>query len=356
MINKIEQRFKFIRIAISISIALLLALIIISFVSKNPMYAMYNLIVGPFENIRRIGNIVELMIPLLFTGVGVSIMYSADQINMASEGAFFLGGVAAAYVAVTFMLPYGIHPLFAILAGGTIGALVGVIPAILYVKFKALPVVSSLMLNYICFFMGMYVIHYIIFDPETGYLASFAYASTAILPKMFPITRIHWGLILGLLVVVFGYLFLKKSKWGYSIRMIGMNPNFAKYSGINVAFFILIAQIIGGAIAGIGGAVEQLGMYGRFQYQKLSGHGFDGVLVAILANYNPKFVPLAAFFIAYVRVGADVMARNSDVPIEIVSIIQSVIIVFVASERFLAGWKHRQIIKASQARFASEEV
>jgi len=356
MINKIENQFKFIRIAVSISIALLLALIIISFVSKDPLFAMYNLIVGPFENIRRVGNIVEIMIPLLFTGVGVSIMYSAGQINLASEGAFFLGGVAAAYVSVTFLLPYGIHPIVAMAAGGVIGGIVGLIPAILFVKFRALPVVSSLMLNYISFFLGMYVIHYIIFDPETGYLSSFAYEATAILPRLFSVTRIHWGLIIGLIVVVLGYLFLKKSKWGYAIRMIGMNPNFAQYSGINVGFYILLCQMIGGAIAGIGGAVEQLGMYSRFQYQKLSGHGFDGVLVAILANYNPKFVPLAAFFIAYVRVGADVMARNSDVPIEIVSIIQAVIIIFVASERFLAGWKHRKIVKASQARFAVEEA
>ena len=112
---------------------------------------------------------------------------------------------------------------------------------------------------------------------------------------------------------------------------------------------------MGGFIAGIGGAVEQLGMYNRFQYQALSNHGFDGIMIAILARYNPKFVPLAALFLAYIRVGADVMARTSDVPVEIVNIIQAVVIMFVAAERFLERWRHRQIVSSSQVQIAAKK-
>jgi simple sugar transport system permease protein len=354
-VMKIENQFKVIRIAFSIAIALAIAFLIISFVSDDPLYTMYNFIIGPFTSINRIGNIIEVMTPLLFTAVGVCIMYSANMINMASEGAFFLGGVATAYVAVTYTMPSGIHPIISILAGGIVGAIVCGIPAIMHIKFNALPVVSSLMINYVCLYLGLFIVNYVIRDPQAGYMASYKFAKTAILPELFSKTNVHLGLIIGLAVVVFGYYFLMRSKWGYSIRMIGKNTSFAKYSGMNVTAILLSCQLIGGFIAGIGGAVEQLGMYNRFQYQKLPGHGFDGVMIAILARYNPKFVPLASFFLAYIRVGADVMARTSDVPVEIVSIIQAVIIIFVASERFLEGWKYRRIVKATKDTHAEAE-
>ena len=354
--KKFERQFKLLRLSIAILSALILALIIIVLVSDNPINALSSFLLGPLTSVRRMGNVIELMIPLLFTGVGVSIMYSAGQINMSSEGAFFLGAVAASYVAVTFVLPSGLHPLVAILAGGLIGAIVSGIPAVLYLKFKALPIVSSLMINYISLFLGLYVINYIILDPQAGYMASLPFPNTALLPKLFSTTRIHFGLILGILITIFGYFFLMKSKWGYSIRMIGKNENFAKYSGIKVGAYILGCQLLGGAIAGVGGAVEQLGIYRRFQFSGLTGHGFNGILVAILAGYNPKLLPLAAFFLAYIKTGADVMSRTTDIPIELVNIIQAVIIVFVASERFLEGWKHRKIVQKSQQSLAAEEV
>lgn len=350
--RKIEQRFQIIRMLVAVAIALAIAFGFICFVSETPLETMGNFLFGPFQTVRRLGNIVEMTIPLLFTGVSVSIMYSCNQINMASEGSFFLGGVAAAYIAVTFALPQGIHPLFCIIGGGVIGALVCGVPAVLYVKKGALPVVSSLMMNYVALYLGLLIINYVIRDAQAGYLCSYQFAKTALLPKLFSKTNIHFGLLIAAVVLVVGYLYLYKSKWGYCIRIIGKNPNFAKYSGMNVMATILGCQLVGGFIAGMGGAVEQLGMYKRFQYQALSNHGFDGVLIAILAHYNPKFVAPAAVFLAYIRVGADIMARSSDVPVEIVYIIQAIIIVFVAAERFLNGWKHREIVKASRRELA----
>lgn len=346
--RKIEQRFRIIRMLVAVVIALTIAFGFVCFVSKTPFETMGNFLFGPFLTVRRLGNIVEMTIPLLFTGVSVSIMYSCNQINMASEGGFFLGGVAAAYIAVTFALPYGIHPLLCIIGGGFAGALVCGIPAVLYVKKGALPVVSSLMMNYVSLYLGLLIINYVIRDAQAGYLCSYQYRDTAILPDLFSKTNVHAGLLIAVMVLILGYLYLYKSQWGYCIRMIGKNPNFAKYSGMNVAGTILGCQLAGGFVAGMGGAVEQLGMYGRFQYQALSNHGFDGVLIAILAHYNPKFVAPAALFLAYIRVGADIMARSSDVPVEIVYIIQAIIIIFVAAERFLEGWKHREIVKASR--------
>ena len=117
---------------------------------------------------------------------------------------------------------------------------------------------------------------------------------------------------------------------------------------VNVPGMILTASMAGGFIAGMGGAVEQLGMYRRFSYGGLSGHGWNGIMIAVIAQNNPKLVPLAALFVAYISTGADVVNRTCDVPIEIINIVQSVIIMFVAAERFLAGWKKKKIGEASK--------
>lgn len=354
--KKIEKRYSILRTIVALGISMLIAFVIIIVVSDEPLRSIQLFVTGPLSTVKRFGNIIEKMIPLLFTGVAVSIMYSANQINMASEGAFFLGGVGAAFMAVRIALPLGIHPIVCIAAGGLLGAFVTTIPAILYVKYDAKPVVSSLMMNYIALFLGLYIINYIIRDPDAGFLASYKFAESATLPGIIPKTKIHFGLILGILVVVFGYLFLEKSKRGYEIRIIGQNPTFARYSGMPVMQTILGCQILGGFIAGMGGATEVLGMYDRFQYSALTNHGFDGVLVAVLARYNPKMVPLSAFFLAYIRTGADIMSRMTNVPVEIVSVIQAVVILLIAADRLLDHWKHKDIVKSSQRRMEESEV
>ncbi len=352
-----ESNFNLIRTLVALGIAIAIAAAIIFATSSNPLQTLNAFLFGPISKSVRMKNVLETMIPLMFTGVGVCIMYSANQTNMASEGAFYLGGIGASYVAVRFMLPAGLHPFVCILAGGLVGSLVCAIPAVLYVKKGAMPVVSSLMMNYIALFLGTYIINYVIGDSSAGFPASELFAQTAKLPKfpkMFGMFNVHFGLLLAIAVVVFGYLYLYRSKWGYEIRMVGQNTSFAKYSGIHVMKVILTCQIIGGFIAGIGGATEQMGMFNRFQYQQLSGHGFDGIMVAIMARYNPKFIPLTCFFLSYIRIGADVISRTSDVPVEIISIIQATIIILICAESFLSRWKHKQIIKLSEKAMAGK--
>ena len=353
--KKIEKTFGFIQTGTAIIVALVLASIVILLVSQTPMESLRYFLIGPLTSPRRIGNVIEAVIPLLFTGVGISIMYSANQTNMAAEGSFFIGGVAATAVATSLALPVGLHPLVAILVGGIFGSLVTLIPAILYVKWDAKPVVSSLMVNYVALYIGLYFINNIFRDVDAGFLASYKFLPTVVLPIIIPGTKIHAGLIIGLLVTVFGYFFLKKSKWGYEINMVGQNQNFAKYSGMPVTFTIIMCQILGGFIAGMGGATELIGLHSRFQYQSLTNHGFDGILVAVLVRYNPKFIPIAALFLAYVRIGADIMSRMTDVPIEIISVIQAVIILLVAAEMFLSKWKHRAIVKNSKKEMLMKE-
>ena len=102
-------------------------------------------------------------------------------------------------------------------------------------------------------------------------------------------------------------------------------------------------------MAGLGGAVEQMGMYQRFNWQESPSYAWDGVIIAILSRNNPALVPFSALFLAYIRVGADIMSRKSDVQNELVALIQALLILFVTAEAFLSGWEHRREVKESLA-------
>jgi simple sugar transport system permease protein len=195
--------------------------------------------------------------------------------------------------------------------------------------------------------LGIYIVNNFLRDVNAGAMVSYEIKQSAALPGILHGTRIHLGLFIAILGIIATYYFLYRTKWGYAIRMTGANIKFAQYSGINTKRVIFYCQVIGGMIAGIGGATELLGMYPRFQWQMTPGYGWDGVIVAILARNNPLFVPIGAFFLAYLRIGADIMARMTDVPSEVVSVIQAIMILLIAAESFLSAWRHRMIVKSA---------
>ncbi len=354
--KQIERRYDLLRTLIAIGIALVLALLVVASISDAPFEAMKNFLIGPVTSFRRFANVIELMIPMTFTALGICILFQASQFNLIGEGVFYFSGAVAAWLALNIQLPSGIHAAVVITLAALVGGLIALIPALLKVKWKASEVVSSIMMNYVLYYAGMYVLMYHMKDMASGFNASYVIPQTAKLPVLIPKTRIHAGLILVIIAIVVVYLFLYRSKWGYEIRMTGENKNFAKYSGIKVNRVILTASLLGGIMAGMGGATEILGMYSRFQWEKPPGYGWDGMLVAILAKKNPALVPFAAFFLAYLRIGADVIARTSDVPVEFVQVIQAIVIMFIAAEMFLAGLKHRAITKASRKELAIKEA
>ena len=351
----IENRFEIIRVLVAIGIALVLTLILIAFVSEQPANALRQFLLGPVSSTRNFGNVLELFIPLTFAGLSIAVMFQCNQFNMAAEGAFFIGGLGAGAVAVNLALPAGIHPVVAIAFGGLLGAAACVIPGFFKVKWGANEVVSSLMLNYVLLYVGMYFLQYKLLDPTAGFPGSHPFPKTAVLPKLSSSPKVHAGILLVVVLVVVMYFFVYKSKWGYAIRMTGQNRSFAKYSGIGVGSTILLSQAVGGALAGVGGATEVLGMYSRFTWVALPGYGFDGIIIATLAKNNPVFVPLAAFFLAYLRIGADIMARRTDVATEVVAVVQAAIILLVAAKMFLGKYKHRQIVRNSRRQLLEQK-
>ncbi len=348
--------FEIIRGAASILLALAVAMVFIFIISDEPFTALYNLIVAPLTNMRYIWMILERMIPIIFTGLGVCVMFSANQFNLAGEGTLYIGAFVSALCAIYFDLPPVLHVIVCILAAVVVGGLSMLIPAILKTKLGASEMVSSLMLNYILLQLGLYFLNYHFSDRTQGATMTFQFKPTAQIPKFLPNligrTNLSWGIVIALAATVVIALFMYRTKWGYAIRMIGVNESFAKYSGIKVGAMVVLCQVLGGVLSGMGGAVEMLGYFERFKWRQLPGYGWNGVTIAILAKNNPAFVPLAAFFMAYLERGCNLMQINSDVPAEMLSIIQAVIFLFFAAEQFLAKYRHKLVVKGAKEELA----
>lgn len=342
----LTKHFDIVRLVAAVAIGVLFAIVVINLISDEPWEAINKLFAGPLQNKRRFGNVIELMIPLTFAGLSISVMFTANQFNMGTEGAFYAGGAVATMVALGMSLPGFLSPMVSILAGGLVGGLICMVSGFLKVKWGTSELVASLMLNYVVYYLFKYILFNDPYkDAGSGFVSTLKMPESAQLGRIVEGTRIHFGLILMILAVVIIAIYMKRTRWGFALKLTGENQAFAKYSGIGVGATILASQFIGGAIGGMGGATQVLGMYERFQWVALPGFGFDGVIVAILARRNPLLVPIAAFFLAYLRIGSDVMSSSTDVTNELISIIQSIIILFVSAKVFLDAYRQRMVVK-----------
>lgn len=342
------------RTILSLVIALVLGFIIILLTSDNPFESMKILLFSPFSDAYTFGMVVTQAVPLIFTGVAVCLMVRGGQFNMIGEGAFFAGAFIGAVISAKLNLPWFFSPFFAMIIASLIMGVVGYIPAKLKSSLKVDEFVSSLMLNFVIFWVVMYLFNNKFFDPDYSSLATPYLEDHQRLPFLNLDNEVSISIIIAFAVTILSYIFLYHTKWGFAIRTTGSNPKYASYLGINVKRVIVVVQIIGAMIAAFGGATFLLGNSYRFTWKALPNYGFDGFIVSIMAFVHPLLVPVSAFLMAFLRVGASEMARLSDIPNEIVYIIQALIILFVGGQAFLVRLKRRRLEKAVNQQLALE--
>ncbi|MCI5624583.1 MAG: ABC transporter permease [Clostridiales bacterium] len=317
--------------------------------------AMRQLLIGPaFKSTggisaKNLSDVLAAMIPIVFTGLATCVMFSANQFNLGAEGGIMLGAFVASMVAIYVPLPPVVLPIAAVLAGAlSVGAIM-LIPAVLKAKLGVSEMVNSLMLNYVVLYFIKYLLNSHLADKSKGQIMSYPFQAHAAIPQLIDNgSKLSWGFVVALIFVVLVYLFMYRTRWGYSIRMIGINQDFAMYSGMKVAAVVILSQVLGGLLAGMGGGIEVLGRYTTFNWNTLPGYGWTGITVAILAGNNPAFVPLAAFFMAYLNKGCNLMSTYCGVPSQLIDILQAVIFVFFAAEQFLSGYRQKLVVKSTQ--------
>ena len=355
--RKIEMTVELIRILVAVGIAYLIALVTLFLISDDPIYIIEQFVLGPFSSVRRVGSIINLAIPFTFTGLCFCFMYAVNKFNLSGEGIFMFSGCMTTLAAINIGdgLPFPIMLLILLVVGAVTGIVITAIPALLDAKFKANIVVVSLMLNSILVFLSIWVLKYLMRDPTIGSMGSYPLPDNAVLPNVFGKFRIQSGIFIAVIAVIAVAILFYKMVFGYKMRVVGSNPLFAKACGINMVGTIVVAQLIGGALAGLGGTCEILGNYDRFKWTASTQHGFDGLMVAVLARRNPILVPVAALLLAYIRIGADVVNSRGDIPIEFITVIQGIVILLVAAEEFMGRFKKKMIYKAAEERLAEDK-
>lgn len=352
----IMNYFSVIRTIIAMAIALLIVFAIIFFVSEDPVLAIQKLMLGPLQTKRSFFNVIERAIPLIFTGLALNIVLRSGVFNIAADGAFYMGAVIATAIAIEVQLPNIVHQMVLIVVAAIAGGFISMLPVLINKYTKVDPTVLSIMFNSIFYYLGLSIIS-AFFLEGSGSWGSAKFPDHARLGRMIEGTSLHYGFLVLIASVIFVVVLMEKSSFGYKVRVTGINPAFAKAAGIKTGRVILGAQFIGGLFAGMGGAIEMVGMNKRFYWQSQVNYVWDGLLVHMLANQNPAFIPLTAFFIAYLRIGAEIMSRSTDLDPEVVTLLQGIIILLVASERFLykIKQKHEQKLALEQAEAATAQ-
>ena len=344
--SRVEFTVELVRILTAIAIAYAVALVTLFAVSDDPIYIIQQFVLGPFSSVRRVGSIINLAIPFTFTGLCFCFMYAVNKFNLAGEGIFMFAGCVISWVAIKLgeSVPAPVMIGLLLVIGALTGVVVSALPAWLDSKFNANIVVSSLMLNSILMFLSIYIMMYTMRDTTIGSLGSLPIPDNAKLPQILGKFRIQAGLVIALIAVILVAVLFYKMVFGYKMRVVGSNPWFAKACGINMTATIICAQLFGGALAGLGGTCEILGNYDRYNWVATTQHGFDGLMVAVLAC-----------LLAYIRIGADVVNSKGDIPIEFITVIQGIVILMVAAEEFMGRYKKKLIYKAAEEELAAKE-
>ena len=316
----------------AVILATLIGAVILLVSGANPAEAYAALLKGAFGSPESIRRTLEKATPLIFSGLAVAFAFKAGLFNIGAQGQLLFGALSAAVVGFGVQgLPPILHATLALLVGGIAGALYGAIPGALKVYTGAHEVITTIMLNYIAINITDYFADGPLKDTSPGNIVA---RTPLILDSAWIPTygSIPLGFGIAIIAAVIIWWLLWKTTTGFEIRTVGLNPDAARYAGMRVAFTVILTMVISGFLAGIGGAVETLGVVGRYQPGFNVGLGFDGITIALLGRTHPFGVIPAAILVGAMKAGSSQMQFSAGVAKEITDVIQAMILFFVAAD------------------------
>ena len=329
--------FQILILLIALVGALACGAIFIIMAKADPIKAYEVMLSGPFSSKFGITETLVRSTPLLLVGLGIIISFRSGILNIGGEGQLLMGAVASAVVALTFpALPAVILLPLVLLAAAAAGGLWGGIAGWLKARLAVNEILSTVMLNQIAAQLYLLIIRRWYMDPqELGY--GTGVPQTALLPasiwleRLIAGTRLHTGFILAVVLAVLIYFLLWRTTYGFRLRAVGEGPDAARYVGIGVKKYLVLAMTLAGAFAGLAGAVEVLGVHHRALEDISAGYGFSGIVAALFGRLHPLGAIPASILFGALILGADMMQRAIAIPSAIVLVIQGLVILFVVS-------------------------
>jgi general nucleoside transport system permease protein len=301
------------------------------------------------EAITPISETLTYAAPLAFTGLSVAIAFRGGLFNIGGQGQAVIGCITAAAAGFALHLPIVIHVLVALVAGLLGGALWGFIPGILKARTGAHEVITTIMLNYTAgLFLTWLILQQGVQDPGRSDAISKTVDSSAQLASLGGALRVNLGIVLAVLVTAAVAWLLNRSAFGFELRAVGANPAAARTAGISVGRTYTLLMVVAGGLAGLGGATQVLGTAHALTPAVAGNIGFDGLLVALLGRNRPWGTLVAAILFGALRAGGNRMQSFSGISLELVTVLQALIVIFIAAPALVKTIFHLRAARAAR--------
>lgn len=338
---------------IAILCGFIVASVILAFAGYNPFETIAVMFRGIFARPKSITNVVIKATPIILTGLSVAFAFKTGLFNIGAEGQYVAGTVAATVVGISLNLPAAIQIPVVILSGVAAGAILGGLVGFLKAKFGIHEVITSIMFNWICFYLQNYVANSVMFHkPNTtgtfpinnsGYTVVLNNWKTSkegirtlkdnkILSEILLKTDLNYGIIIAVVMAILVSVLLYKTTKGFELRSVGFNPNASQCAGINVRKNILQSMLIAGAISGLAGALTITGMapHNISTISVFENNGFNGLSVALIAGSSPIGCVFAGLLFSGLIFGGQSVQSEIGAPSEIINIMIGTIVFFVS--------------------------
>ena len=333
---------------LAVGLGLLVGAVAIVLTGGSPVEGYQELIGGAVGKETAIQATLARATPIVICGVGLALAFKAGCFNLGGEGQMIAAGVTTA-VAANLLggLPAPLGIAGAVVAGCIAGALWALLAAWIQVRFEVPLLITTLLLNYVMIAFSAYLVAYPLRDLGGGAAVS----QTVTIPEVFQLPflaaggRLHAGVLLLLVLPIVAWWWLRRTATGYELRMTGANPLFAEYGGVDRRQVILRTMALSGAICGLAGAVLVLGVHYRYIDATFTGPGYawSGFTAALLAAGDPLTTLVTGVFLAALEVGSAGMERRTDIPLQVVDIVQAAIILMIAVRVALGRWLNRRL-------------
>jgi simple sugar transport system permease protein len=314
-----------------IILATLVASVILFLSGYNPLDVYSTLVKGAAADL---SGTIRWTIPMILSGLAIAVAFRSGVWNLGVDGQLYMGAIATTWICLTFPnLPTPISLIVAIIGGMLAGAFYAFIPGLLKALWGVNEVVTTLLFN----FIALLYTDYLVLGPMKGTGISAGTYGTNRITENFYLARLsqgsqaNTGIFIAIILGIILAILLFRTTIGYEFRMVGKNILFSKYGGINVKKTALASMCLSGAIAGLVGVVEILGVHRRFPARFASNLGFDGIVVSLLAGNHPVGILLSGLFFGGLRNGAMSMERLTEIPRAMVDIVNAIIVLMVSA-------------------------
>ena len=323
---------------VSVLAALAVAGIVILISGYNPLVVYREMLVGSFGSSYYIHQTIQKIIPLLIMGLGVSVCFKMNFINIGSEGQFYMGAVAATYIALNVTgLPAWLTMLLMFIAAFVAGGLWCLVAGVMKSRWGVSETLVTLMLNYVAIKLVSYLQYILWKDPKSfGFPKIANYPKELQLPSVF---GVHAGWIIAVLLIVFVWFFLHRMKMGYEISVMGANERTARYAGMNTTKILLLSSLIGGGICGIAGLIQASGVERTLNDQMANGMGYTAIAIAYMANMEPIAILVVSFLFSILLQGSSYMQISMQIPSAAGDVIQGIILLFILGSEFFTRYQ-----------------